>query len=109
MPDKYLNRFIILFYLLAFFYALLTGFVQKATGIAFNTLNYFELVISVVFNYGIKFLFIVFAIWFTKKYLIESNYKIITSVAIHTLISLLLTAYACFLLIVFENFVFDLN
>ena len=109
MTDKHLNRFILLFYLLASCYALVSAFIQKATGIAFTTLSYGELLISYIFNYSTKFIFIFIAIRFTRKYLLPKKLSLLRSIGIHTLISLLLSVFSSSLLISFEHFIYGLE
>jgi sensor histidine kinase YesM len=103
MIDKKLFRFILLFYLLAFSNALFNGVLQKYYGGAFTSLSWMGMAIYFLFNYGSKFIFILFAIWFTKKKLIDQKISILSSVLIHTFITFIFTIYSSFLILLYQN------
>ena len=103
MIDKKLFRFILLFYLLAFSNALFNGVLQKNYSGAFTSFSWIGFVIYFLYNYSSKFIFIFFAIWFTKKKLIDRKIPILISVLIHTIITFFFTVYSSLLILIYQN------
>ena len=103
MIDKKLFRFILLFYLLAFTNALFNAILQKNYSGAFTSFSWIGLVVYFFYNYSSKVIFIFFAIWFTKKKLIDQKIPILISVIVHTIITFLFTVYSSLLILIYQN------
>lgn len=109
MIEKKLFRFVLLFYLLAFSNALLNGVFQKFYGGAFTSLSYWGVIWYYLFNYGTKFLFILLAIYFTKRKLIDTKASILVSVVVHLIITFLFSLYSSLFILWYQKYNFNNN
>nr|WP_321232747.1 histidine kinase [uncultured Psychroserpens sp.] len=104
MLDKKLIRFIVFFYFISTTFSVIISIVYVLTSkLADKELNLVDLIITHLFNYGTKFLFIILAIIFTKKYIID-NVSLALSIIIHTFISIILSVYSATLLLLYEKY-----
>ena len=104
MLDKKLTKFIILFYLFTCCYSIFNVLIRTITTNSFVAFEALKFILASMLNYGTKFIFIFFALVFTRKYIID-KIPIGPSIVIHTLISMGLTFYSSFLNLSYEKFV----
>ncbi|NER14251.1 hypothetical protein GWK08_12430 [Leptobacterium flavescens] len=107
--DTIINRrfiaFIAAFYFMACFLDILGMSFQKFNKLALNTWGWGRLLSSSLANYTSKFVFIVLAVLFTA-YLIRKKVKLVPSILIHTVISIILSFYSTVFIFSMNKFVY---
>lgn len=93
-----------MFYGFATLYAIVTAILQKYSGLLFQSGNYVEVIFNQIYNYAAKFIFIFFSI-ILAVYLIKKGVRLIFSILIHTCMSIILSIYSAFSLVVFEKYI----
>lgn len=109
MIDKDLKKFIALFYFLAFASDLINAIIQKSSGIEFLGYTYSRLILSTLFYYGTKFIFLYLSIWLVIKILINKNISFGMTIVIHFLNIVLFTTYFSLIRMAYEKWVFTLD
>ena len=105
MPDKKLSRFLFLFYFVSSAFSIAVSLLYNLTADCDTCeMNFWRTTFSHLFNYGTKFIFILFAILFTKRYLLD-KVSIAWSFIIHMFLTLLLSIYSSTLLLTYEKYV----
>ena len=109
MIDKELKRFIFLFYILAFISDLANAMIQKSSGIEFEGYSYSRILISTIFYYRTKFIYLYLTIWVVVKLLVTNKLPFFITLIAHFVNIILFTIYFSSIRILYEKFIFNLK